>query len=51
MGAYHRQLVICLLLLSPLGEEAMCGGILEVMNHMVGVDDVVWHEPIMECPG
>ena len=29
-----------------LGEEARCGGILEAMDHMVGVDD-----PIMECPG
>jgi hypothetical protein len=49
MGAYRRQMVICLLL-SPFGEEATCGGILEVMNHMVGVNDVIWQEPVTECP-
>jgi hypothetical protein len=50
LEAYRRQAVICLLLLSPLREEATCGGILEVMDHMIGIDDVVRHEPVTECP-
>jgi hypothetical protein len=48
LEAYRRQSVICLLLLSPLCEQAMGGRELEVINH---VYDAVWHGLVTGNPG
>jgi hypothetical protein len=44
--AYHREVVTCLLLLASFGEQTAHSSILEVVDHVIGVDDHVWHEPI-----
>jgi hypothetical protein len=49
--AYYREVVTCLLLLASFGEQMACGSILEVVDHVVGIDDCIWHEPIAKCIG